>query len=138
MDRLREFFKRDRLAALLGIELVEAAPGMAVVRMTLREDHHNALGIAHGGAIFSLADFAFAVASNAHGRAAVAINVSISYMKAVSTGTLTARAEEVTATNRLGTYLIRVTDEEDNLVALFQGLVYRKGDPLPFAAEKAS
>jgi acyl-CoA thioesterase len=138
MDAMREYFKRDRLAALLGIELIEAVPGMSVARMTLREAHHNSLGIAHGGAIFTLADFAFAVASNAHGRAAVAINVTISYMKAVSTGTLTARAEEVTAGNRLGTYLIRITDDAGSLVALFQGTVYRKGDLLPFAVEKAT
>jgi acyl-CoA thioesterase len=132
MDRFKDFFKQDRLAAMLGIELVEAEPGRAIVRMTLRPEHHNALGIAHGGTIFSLADFAFAVASNACGTAAVAINVTISYMKAVSEGVLTARAEEVGAGKRLGTYLVRVTDDQGCLVALFQGTAFRKGDPLPF------
>ncbi len=134
-EGFREFFKQDRLAALLGIELVEAEPGKAVVQMTIRPDHHNALGMAHGGALFTLADFAFAVASNACGRAAVAINVSISYIKAVSVGVLTARAEEVGGSKRLGTCIVRITNEEGCLVALFQGTVFRKGDPLPFAKQ---
>ncbi|HOA75913.1 MAG TPA: hydroxyphenylacetyl-CoA thioesterase PaaI [Phycisphaerae bacterium] len=131
MRDLREFFKQDRLAALLGIELVDYAPGSATVRMTVREQHYNGVSIVHGGALFTLADFAFAVASNSHGTVAVAINANISFIRAVTQGTLTARAEEVSRGNRLATYLVRITDEQDAVVAQFQGTVFRKGDPLP-------
>lgn len=131
MDPLREFFKRDRLAAALGIELVEVGQGSATARMTIRDDHFNGVDIVHGGALFTLADFAFAAASNSHGTVAVAINGNISFIKAAKTGTLTARAEEVSCGNKLATYLVRITDEHDTVIAQFQGTVYRKGEPLP-------
>lgn len=131
MEQLREFFKKDQLAAALGIELVDYAPGAATVRMTVREQHYNGVNIVHGGALFTLADFAFAVASNSHGTVAVAINAGIAFMKAVTSGTLTARAEEVSCGKTLATYLVRITDEQGSAVAQFQGTVYRKGEPLP-------
>ena len=62
----------------------------------------------HGGAIFALADAVFSAASNSHGTLAVAINVSISYFKAVNSGALTATAEEASFNPRLATYLITV------------------------------
>lgn len=128
---LREFFKRDQLAASLGIELVDVAPGKATARMVVREQHYNGVSIVHGGALFTLADFAFAVASNSHGTVAVAINAAISFMKPITCGVLTARAEEVSRGRTLGTYLVRITDEQDAVVAQFQGTVFRKDQPLP-------
>jgi acyl-CoA thioesterase len=61
----------------------------------------------------------------------MAINVSISYVKAVTEGTLTAEAREDSLNPRLGNYTIRITDDEGDLVALFQGLAYRKRDRIP-------
>ena len=66
--------------------------------------------------------------------AAVAVNVSITYMKAVSTGTLRAEARELSANPKLGSYTVNVTDDGGALIAVFQGLVYRKDQPLPWAA----
>lgn len=131
MEQVKQSIERDRLARLLGIELVELSLGRAVARMTVREDFYNGVGILHGGAYFTLADFAFAAASNSHGRVAVAINANISFTKAVKTGTLTATAEEVAVSNRLGNYLVRITDEQGAIVAQFQGTVFRKDEPLP-------
>jgi len=91
----------------------------------------NGYGTVQGGAIFTLADFAFAAASNSHGTVAVAINVNITFMKAVVTGTLWADAREVSKNFKLGSYTVEVKDAEGDLVALFQGLAYRKKDPLP-------
>jgi acyl-CoA thioesterase len=88
--------------------------------------HYNALGIVQGGAIFTLADYAFAAASNAHGTVAVGINVSITYMKPATTGVLTAKAREVALNPKLASYTVDVTDDAGELVAVFQGLVYRK------------
>ncbi len=90
MERVLRYFDRDRLGKELGIQLVEIQPGQATARMTITEKHHNGIGIAHGEAIFTLADIAFAAASNSHGTIAVGVNASIAYLKAVSSGTVTA------------------------------------------------
>jgi acyl-CoA thioesterase len=99
--------------------------------MTLQPHHWNGLGIVQGGAIFTPADFAFAAASNSHGTVAVAINVNISFMKAVKTGVLWAEARELSRNFKIGTYTADIKDEQGELVALFQGMVYRKKEPLP-------
>ncbi len=130
-DDMARFFEKDRFAQYNGIELLEAADGHARSAMRVTDNHLNGLGMVHGGAIFSLADFAFAAASNSRGNMAVAINVSISFMKAASSGTLYADARELTRNHKLGTYTIDVTDDAGDLVAVFQGMVYRKKERLP-------
>lgn len=131
MEKIKNFLKKDQFAKHNGIELVDVSEGSAKVTMNIRPEHLNGVGIVHGGAIFTLADFAFAAASNSHGTVAVAINVSISFLKAVSGGTLTAEAKEVSINPRLATYAIPVTDENGDLVASFHGMVYRKKDQIP-------
>ena len=78
----------DRFAKYVGIELLEIGEGTARARLVLNDNHLNGIGIAHGGAIFALADLAFAGASNSHGTVAVAINANISYMAATREGAL--------------------------------------------------
>jgi acyl-CoA thioesterase len=130
MKTIEQFFKSDQFVNHCGIELVSFAAGHAVARMKVQPLHLNALGIVQGGAIFTLADFAFAMASNAHGTAAVGINVSITYVKATTTGILTAEAREASLNPKLGSYTVNVTDETGTLVAIFQGLAYRKKQPI--------
>jgi acyl-CoA thioesterase len=86
------------------------------------------VGTAQGGAIFTLADFVFAAAVNSHGTVAVAINVSISFVKAVTNGTIIAEAREIAQGPKLASCTVHVTDEQGALVAVFQGLAYRKKD----------
>jgi acyl-CoA thioesterase len=83
-----------------------------------------------GGAIFTLADFAFAAACNSRGQIAVAVNVSITYMKAVTSGILTAKAREIASNPRLGTYTVEILDDQREIVAHFQGLAYCKKQTL--------
>jgi acyl-CoA thioesterase len=128
--QIHHFFRNDRFAEYVGIELLEVAPGRARARLEIDDRHLNAVGVAHGAAIFSLADLVFAVASNSHGTVALGVNVSVSFMKAARRGILTAEAEEVSINPKLATYLIRVLDQEESLIALFQGTVYRKRDSL--------
>jgi len=130
MDMLTKFVKNDHFAKHLDIEMLEYSLGRAKAKMTLQRHHLNSAGTAHGGAVFSLADAVFAVASNSHGTLAMAINVSISFFKAAKAGTLYAEGREVSLNPRLATYLIDVTDEENNKIALFQGTVYRKKESL--------
>ena len=126
MDILKKFVDKDHFAKHLDIEMLEYGGGTAKARMALKNHHLNSAGTVHGGAIFALADAVFSVASNSHGTLAMAINVSISYFKAVKSGTLTAEGREVSFNPKLATYLIDVRDEAGNAVALFQGTVYRK------------
>ncbi|MDH4162849.1 MAG: PaaI family thioesterase [Nitrospirota bacterium] len=130
MDDLRRFVANDRFAKHLDIEMLEYGNGRAKARMPVRDHHRNSAGTVHGGAIFSLADAVFSAASNSHGTLALAINVSISFFKAVKTGTLLAEGREVSFNPKLATYVIDVTNEQGEPVALFQGTVYRKKDSL--------
>ena len=127
MADIAQFFRdNDRFAQLCGIELAEAAGGNSKARMVVGKHHLNGVGTVHGGALFTLADFAFAAACNSHGTVAVAINCNISYVKAVSAGTLTADARETSLGGRIATYAIDVTNEKGDLLAIFQGMAYRK------------
>jgi acyl-CoA thioesterase len=123
---VKEFLSKDRFAAMLGIELIEAANGKARAKLEIKENHLNALDIAQGGAIFSLADLAFAAASNSYGNIAVAINANISFVKSAGKGTLYAEAFETSRNFKIATYTINITNSEGDLIASFQGMVYRK------------
>jgi acyl-CoA thioesterase len=125
-DALKEFFRRDLFARFVGIELIEAGEGRARASLALKDHHRNSLGLVHGGAIFALADLAFAAASNSRGRAAVAIHCSISYLKATEGEALMAEAEEVSCGPKIAAYAIRITDSAGELIALFEGMAYRK------------
>ena len=126
MENLKRFFKKDNFAANSGIELLEVSPGYAKARMDIEEKHLNALKTVQGGALFTLADLAFAAASNAYGTVAVAINANISFVKAATKGTLTAEAKETSINPKIATYTVNITDDEGDLVAIFQGMGYRK------------
>jgi len=130
MDTLKKFVEKDHFAGHLGVEMLEYGDGRACAKMTLRKHHLNSAGMTHGGAIFSLADAVFSAASNSHGTLAVAINVSISFFKAVKEGDLFAEGREVSRNPKLATYIIDVTDGQGNAIALFQGTVYRKKESL--------
>ncbi len=131
MQAIRDFFENDRFARHCGIELVEVAEGRATTRMKIEDRHLNGVNVVHGGAIFSLADLAFAAASNSHGTVAVAINASIWYVKAGLSGTLHAHAREVSLNPKLATYSIEITDDAGEIVAVFEGMVYRKKQTIP-------
>jgi acyl-CoA thioesterase len=126
MDVPDPFFSKDAWAQEAGIELMEVSAGRAKVRMRIAGWHKNSHGTVHGGAIFTLADTAFALASNSHGSPAAAINAHISYVKAATAGTLVAEAEEFSLNPKIATYTVTVTDDEGEKIAIFQGMVYRK------------
>lgn len=123
LDRMRS----DPYSALLGMELLDIEPGYSRVSMVVREDMFNFNGLPHGGAIFSLADVAFAAASNSHGIVSVALNMEISYLRSVPSGSrLVAEATEEHLGRRTALYHITVKSEEGDLIASCHGVVYRK------------
>jgi acyl-CoA thioesterase len=129
-ERVAAFFEQDCFARENGIRIVEVRTGFARTEMTVEPRHLNAAGILQGGALFTLADLAFALACNSHGVLAVGCQADVTWFKAVRSGCLTAKAEEISRTRTLSTCLIRVTGEDQELVALFKGVAYIKGTPL--------
>jgi len=127
MNRIKDFFsENDLFARHNGIELLEVEEGRALVRMAIKPYHFNAAGTVHGGAIFTLADFAFAVASNSRGRLAMGINTSVNFVRSAVKGSLYAEAREQSLNSKLATYSVMVVDDDKETVAIFQGMVYRK------------
>ena len=125
-EQAKKHFTADKYAAMTGVEIIEVRPGFCKARMAVQDKHLNAANVVQGGAIFTLADLALAAASNSRGQLALAVNVNISFLKAVSKGILYAVATEVREPGRLGAYDVLVTDQDDEVIARFNGLVYRK------------
>jgi acyl-CoA thioesterase len=125
-ETARRFFSRDRYAALTGIKIIEVELGYCKASLTIQDKHLNAANVVQGGAIFTLADFAFAIASNSHGQLALAVNANISFLTSKSSGTLFATATELGEPKRLGAYDVIITDELGEIIARFNGMVYRK------------
>lgn len=131
MKDLKEYFATgDLFARHNGIELVDIGPGRARASMKIEPFHFNGAGTVHGGAIFTLADYAFAAASNSHGRLAMGINTSVNFVKAALKGTLYADASEQSKGPKLASYSVMITDDAGDVVAIFQGMVYRKKESI--------
>ena len=127
-EAINEYIQQDPFANHLGatVEIVE--PGHSRVSLTVTEEMANFHGITHGAVVFSLGDIAFAAASNSHGQIAVALNVSIYFLKASKPGDrLVAEAREQHAGGRTALYEITIKDERTGeLVARSEDLVYRR------------
>ncbi len=116
----------DKFSQWLGIEVLDIQDGYSKIKMTIREEMINGFGIAHGGIAFSLADSAFAFACNSDGKITVALDTSISFPKATKVNdTLTAEAKRISITRSTGLYLVEVTNDQNELVALFKGTCYK-------------
>lgn len=118
--------ENDRVAVWLNVELIEVRKGYAKIAMTVRDDMLNAAGICQGGAIFSFADFAFALASNSYEKLSLATAANINFANpAFREDRLLAEAQELNRTRKTGLYQITVRRKSDNkLIALFTGQVF--------------
>lgn len=130
---INEFLQGDKFARMAGVELIETGNGYAKARMEIRPEHLNGGGVCQGGAIFTLADLAFAAATNSHARLTLSITSSINFLKAESRGYLYAEAREVFSHKRLANCEVCITNEAGELIATFNGTGYRKDTELPFA-----
>ena len=112
---------RDAYAELTGLEVVLAEPGRAEVRLPITPKVLNGHGNVHGGAIFTLADYAGALASNMHGDATMATNGSISFLRPARGDVLFAKAKTIKAGRRVKFQAVEIYDGRNELVAIFQG-----------------
>ncbi len=129
MKDIKEFISYNDIFAIhCGISVLEVSPGTATVKMTVQDKHLNGLKLAHGGALFTLADLAFAAAANSRDYVAVGINATISYIRPAGMGDiLYARAREIFSNRTLSGYSVNVENEAGELIATFQGTAYKKG-----------
>ena len=130
LEKIKKFFMKDRFAMGLGTVIEEAEPGRAVCSLIPREEHLNAGDAVQGGVIFTLADFAFAIASNCGGELVVSLENSISFV-ASPKGKITATATVYKETSKIAFCDVVVYDERDVLVAKMSVTGYKKGIPLP-------
>jgi acyl-CoA thioesterase len=124
--RVRKIIEeKDRLIGLFGMHVDEVEPGRAVVSMMVTERHVNAANVCHGATMFALADVAFALACNSHGDLALAVDMSISFLRAVPPGRrITATCTERHRGKRLGSYHIEVTDPTGTPIALLKATAF--------------
>ncbi|MFT7612114.1 MAG: acyl-CoA thioesterase [Parvicellaceae bacterium] len=121
-----KMYNNDPFSKWLGIERLEDDKGKSQLQMVIRPEMLNGFDIAHGGITYSLADSCLAFAANSHGRMSVSVETSISHTKSLKQGdVVTATAEEVSLTNKIGIYQIKLTNQENETVGLFKGTVYR-------------
>ena len=113
---------QDRASRLLGIRLVDVRPGHVRMSMRVTREMLNAQQVCHGGVIFSLADSSFGYAANSHNQRALAASCSIEFLAPAQAGDeLTAEAQETAHVGRARLYSVRVTNQRNELVALFNG-----------------
>jgi acyl-CoA thioesterase len=119
--------RNDKFAKYIGLKIVKVDIGYGLVQMEIKEDHLNGVNIVQGGAIFTLADYAFAVASNSKGFVTLGINATISYFKSPQGKVLTAEAKELSSGRKLCTYNVDVFDDNNELIARVNAAGYIKG-----------
>jgi acyl-CoA thioesterase len=122
-----QMMAKDGFTAWLGAIRLLEGEGFCTLQMTIRKEMCNGFGIAHGGITFSLADSAFAFASNSHGQQALSIETSISHLKPLYEGdTIIATAKEISLGKSIAVYEVAIKKTDGQLVAIFKGTVYRK------------
>jgi len=128
---VEHMLRHDKFSDWLGIEVLEIGKGYSKIKLTVRPEMMNGLYVAHGGIAFSLADSAFAFACNNRNNLSLALDITISFLKPVHTGDeLTAEAKEIHNGKSTGVYLVTVTNQHQQQVALFKGTCFRTGKNL--------
>lgn len=129
--KLNEFLLNDRFASEAGAKICHIEPGYAQVSMEVTTRHLNAAGVCQGGAIFTLADLAFAAVANSHKNITLSLSANIAFLKSVSSGTLIAEARETFNHAKIPYIEVRILTDKGDLVAILTSTGYRKKDELP-------
>ena len=128
---ITKVLQQDLFSQWLGIEVLEIKEGFSKIKMLIRAEMINGLGIVHGGITFSLADSCFAFACNNRNILSVALDTSINFIKPVHVGdTLVAEATEMHNGKSTGLYHVAITNQKGHVVALFKGTCFRTNKTL--------
>ena len=127
IEEVRKLFGNDRFATeACGCRVLEASRGHAVCAFDIAPIHLNAMGNVMGGAIFTLADFALAIACNMGEEPTVAVNNTIEYLNSTKGSTLIATCDADKSGRSLGFYTIEVKDDLDTPVAKMTATCFRR------------
>jgi len=127
IEEVRELFGNDHFATeACGCRVLEASRGHAVCAFDIAPIHLNAMGNVMGGAIFTLADFALAIACNIGEDPTVAVNNTIEYLNSTKGSTLIATCDADKSGRSLGFYTIEVKDDLDTPVAKMTATCFRR------------
>lgn len=126
-EKVFKLLENDRFASGNGITLLDVEPGYALAQMEITDHHLNGVDLVQGGAIFSLADFAFAAAANASGNITVSVSASISFLKPARGKIITAKATKISSSKKICHYNVDVLDEDGELIAKINSTGYIKG-----------
>lgn len=119
-------FANDPFSQWLGIIRVSDKKGAVNLSLTIRQEMLNGFNIAHGGITYALADSALAFSANSQGLHAVSLETSISHIKPLKKGdVVTTSVKEINLTRKTGIYQVNIYNQDNDLVALFKGTVYR-------------
>ena len=129
-EAIDAYIQKDAFAKSLGASVEIIEPGHSRVSLLIDQTMTNFHGTTHGGVIFSISDMAFAAACNSHGKTAVALNVSICFLRPSFPGDiLVAEAKEIVNGNRTALYSIEIIIQESGkLIAKSQDQAYKKND----------
>lgn len=125
IDEAREHFKNDKFATNAGVTIDELTEETSTCSMLLTDDHKNAYGGVMGGAIFTLADLAFAALANQIHSLSVASEVSIHYLSGSKGSKLTAKAEVIKDGKTTTVISVNITDDTGRHVAVFMGTAFK-------------
>lgn len=133
MTLLERLNNGDRFASNIGAHLTEVKEGSAKAQLTVEERHLNGGGVCQGGAIYTLADLAFAAVTNSHGILSLGISNTITFLKSAQLGdTITAECAELLNHHKLPYCDIKITNQHGELLAVMTGLAYRMKKDFPF------
>ncbi len=126
LERVRETFRGDRFATEMGAVIDELGDHYSKCSLVLNEHHRNAVGGIMGGVYFTLADFAFAVASNWQQAGVVGLNCDASFIGVPKTERIVAEARLIKDGRTICCYNVDIRDELGNPVAAVQCVGFRK------------
>ena len=126
LERVQEIFRGDRFATEMGTVIDDIGDHYAKVSLVINEHHKNAMGGVMGGVYFTLADFAFAVASNWQQPGVVGLNCDASFIGVPKTERIVAEARLVKDGRTICCYNVEIKDEKDNPIAVVQCVGFRK------------
>ena len=128
---VEHMLRHDKFSEWLGIEVLQVKEGYCKIKMKIREEMVNGFHVVHGGIAFSLADSAFAFACNNRNNLSLALETNISFLKQLNVGDeLTAETKEIHNGKSTGVYIITITNQHNQQVALFKGTCFRTGKSL--------
>jgi acyl-CoA thioesterase len=124
-----QMMEKDAFSRWMGVEIIDVKEGYCKISCKVKDEMLNGYKVTHGGIVFSLADSALAFSAATFGRVSLAIDNSISLIKKTTTGdTLIATSTCMNLTYKTGIFEVKVTNSDDDLIALMKATVYRTGE----------